>query len=168
MILGLDASTTTVGYSFYDGTDILDAGFIDISKLSTNKEKSYHVMDYLDELPYAITEIHLESALSGFMMGRTSQQIIIKLIRFNAIFEYILSEHYDAPIYLIGAMTARKSVFGKARIQGMDPKTFVKSHLSNIFDLTKFDKKNKIGNWDKRNADMYDAIVISAARYEKQ
>lgn len=163
MTLGFDASTTCVGWAFYNGTTIEDAGFIDISKMETNKAKAFHVISILKTNPHLqnTTAINLEAALSGFMRGRTSQQVVIKLARFNAIFEYIVAETWQKPVNLISVTTARKKVFGKCRIKGVDPKTYVKEQLSTKLDLTKFDKLNKIGNWDQRNADMYDAMVMA-------
>lgn len=165
MILGFDASTTCVGWAFYDGNTIIDAGFIDISKFETNPAKAFHVIYTLKDNPNLqnAATINLEAALSGFMGGRTSQQVIIKLARFNAIFEYIIAEYWKKPVVLIGATTARKKVFGKARVKGVDPKTYVKQQLSTKLDLTKFDKLNRIGNLDVHCADMYDAMVMAMA-----
>lgn len=165
MTLGFDASTTTCGWAFYNNVTILDAGFIDLSKMETNKEKAFHVLTALQFNPYLIetSEINLEAALSGFMRGRTSQQVVIKLARFNAVFEYIVAETLKIPVNLISVTTARKTVFGKCRVKGIDPKEYVKQQLSLKLDLTKFDKLNKIGNWDQRNSDMYDAMVIAMA-----
>lgn len=165
MTLGFDASTTCVGWAFYNGSTIEDAGFLDISKFETNKLKAFHVINTLTPHPMLqnTTTINLEAALSGFMRGRTSQQVVIKLARFNAVFEYIVSEAWQKPVNLISVTTARKTVFGKCRIKGVDPKTYVKEQLSTKLDLTKFDKLNKIGNWDQRNADMYDAMVMAMA-----
>lgn len=166
MILGLDASTTTVGYAFYDGLKIIDAGFLDISKEETNKAKAYAVIQFLNNHPQmsSVTEIKLEGALSGFMGGRTSQQVVILLARFNAVFEYILGEHFKLPITLIGATTARKRVLGKAFIKGIKAKDYVRQRLPEIFpDISKFDQLNKKGEWNIKNSDMYDAIVISAS-----
>jgi len=161
MILGLDASTSCCGWAFYNGITIVDAGFIDLTKMETNKEKAFHVISSLKDHPYLseTTVINLEAALSGFFRGRTSQQTIIKLARFNAVFEYIISETLKIPVNLVSVTTARKKVFGKCRVKGIDPKEYVKQQLSLKLDLTKFDKFNKIGNWDKRNGDTYDAMV---------
>ena len=165
MTLGFDASTTCVGWAFYNGTTIEDAGFIDISKLKTNKEKAFHVINTLATHPLLqnTSQINLEAALSGFMGGRTSQQVIIMLARFNAIFEYVVAETWKKPVNLISVTTARKKVFGKARVKGIEPKVYVKEQLSTKLDLTKFDKINKIGNWHQNNSDMYDAMVMSMA-----
>lgn len=163
--LGLDASTRTVGWAFYDG-EIKDAGFIDISKLETNKEKSQQVISVLDQNPLMkVTEkINLEAALSGFMGGKTSQQTIILLVRFNAVLEYILSEHWRIPVTLIGASTARKKVFGKARVKGLTGKEYVRQQIDSRFSYVhKFDKMNRNGVPDAKCADMYDAMVQAMA-----
>jgi len=164
MILGLDASTSVVGWSFSENGKILDAGYIDISKLETIKDKSFFVIDVLEKNPLLqkVNSINLESALSGFAGGFTSQQVIIKLTRFNAVFEYIISEKWNKAVNLLNVSTARKKVLGKARIKGMNGKDYVKEFLPKIVsNIKQFEKINKIGNWDKRNGDTYDAIVMS-------
>ena len=93
MTLGLDASTSTVGWAVAENGKIIDAGFLDTSHLETSKEKSFFVLKFLESTKYhdIIKSVNMEAALSGFMGGRTTQQTIIKLARFNAVFEYILS-----------------------------------------------------------------------------
>lgn len=164
MILGLDASTTVCGWSFFDGMSVLDAGFIDTSKVESNKEKAFLILNTLSTNQHMplVSEVKLEAALSGFMGGRTSQQVIIKLARFNAVLEYIVGERLNVPVTLVGASTARKKVLGKAFIKGMTAKEWVKQELpKHIPNLDKYIKLNKLGNYDKRNEDTLDAIVIS-------
>jgi hypothetical protein len=165
MILGFDCSTTTCGWSFYDhlNSKVTDCGFIDISKQTTNKDKTFEVTSFLDKHPLIKTvhKINLEAALSGFAGGRTSQQVIIKLARFNAIFEYIISEHWNVPVALLSVNTMRKNIFGKCRVKGIKPKDYVKAELSKRMDLSKWDTLTSRGNWDPRNSDVYDAIVCS-------
>jgi hypothetical protein len=163
MILGLDASTSVCGWAFFDGTNIVDAGFIDTSKQETNKEKVFFILATLNLNPNMplVTEVKLEAALSGFMGGRTSQQVVILLARFNAVLEYILGDKLNVPITLVGAMTARKKVLGKAFIKGMKAKDYVKQELpKHVPNLPAFEKLNKKGEWNVKNSDMYDAIVI--------
>ena len=169
MILGLDASTSTVGWAFSDNGKIIDAGFIDISSQDTNKEKSLFVLDYLRStlnLKY-VSEVNLEAALSGFAGGRTSQQVIIKLARFNAVFEYIISEETRLKVNLCNVNTMRKQLFGKSRVKGVKPKDYVRMNIGKYIDVDKYDKKKKKGGWDERNSDMYDAIVCSLYVPEK-
>lgn len=163
MTLGLDASTSTVGWAFSENGKITDAGFFDISSFDTSKEKSYFVINSLktNKNFELVDEINMEAALSGFMGGRTTQQTIIKLARFNAVFEYILTEELKIKVNLYHVNTMRKQLFGKARVKGMKSKDFVKANIVNFFDVEKYDKKKKKGSWDERNGDMYDAVVCA-------
>lgn len=162
VILGLDSSTSTTGWSFCENGKILSAGFVDTKKLETTKEKTFHVISCLEKIKdiKQFDQINLEAALSGFAGGFTSQQVIITLARHNAIFAYIIEEHFKKKVNLLSVNTMRKQLFGKCRIKGVKSKEFVKQELELLLpDVTKFITLNKKGNWDERNGDMYDAIV---------
>ena len=58
-------------------------------------------------------------------------------------------------------MTDRKNVFGKARVKGIKAKDFVKLQIEKKFNTKKWCKTTTRGNWDKRNIDMYDGLVMS-------
>ena len=160
--LGLDASTTCVGYAFTQDKKILDMGFIDIKKEKTPKDKVQKVLDFLHQISYIddVDDINIEDNLSGFAGGRTSQQVIIKLAKFNAILCFML-ENFEYNVNSINPMTARKQVFGKARVKGIKAKDFVKMKIEENYDTTKWCKTTKTGLWDKRNIDMYDGLVMS-------
>ena len=160
--LGLDASTTCVGYAFTEDKKILDMGFIDIKKEKTPRDKVQKVLDFLNQSSYIdnVFDINIEDNLSGFAGGRTSQQVIIKLAKFNAILCFML-ENFDFTVHNINPMTARKNVFGKARVKGIKAKELVKMKIEEMYDTSKWCKKTTRGNWDKRNIDMYDGLVMS-------
>ena len=160
--LGLDASTTCVGYAFTKDKKILDMGFIDIKKEKTPKDKVEKVLGKLNESSYIdnVLDINIEDNLSGFAGGRTSQQVIIKLAKFNAILCFML-EHFDYKVNSINPMTARKQVFGKARVKGKKAKEFVQEQVEKMYNTKKWCKETTRGNWDKRNIDMYDGLVMS-------
>ena len=160
--LGLDASTTCVGYAFTKDKKILDMGFIDIKKEKTPKDKVEKVLGKLNESSYIndVFDINIEDNLSGFAGGRTSQQVIIKLAKFNAILCFML-EHFDYRVNNINPMTARKQVFGKARVKGIKAKDLVKMKIEEMYNTKKWCKETTRGNWDKRNIDMYDGLVMS-------
>ena len=165
--LGLDASTTCVGYAFTQDKKILDMGFIDIKKEKTPKEKVQKVLEYLNNSSYIdeVMDINIEDNLSGFAGGRTSQQVIIKLAKFNAILCFML-ENFEYNVNSINPMTARKQVFGKARVKGKKAKEFVQEEIEKMYNTNKWCKETARGNWDKRNIDMYDGLVMSL--YEKK
>jgi len=137
-------------------------GFIDIKKEKTPKDKVEKVLGKLNESPYIddVIDINIEDSLSGFAGGRTSQQVIIKLAKFNAILCFML-EHFDFKVHNINPMTARKNVFGKARIKGKKAKEFVQEQVEKMYNTKKWCKETTRGNWDKRNIDMYDGLVMS-------
>ena len=161
--LGLDISTTCVGYAFTKDKKILDMGFIDIKKQTTPKEKVFKVLDFLNNNSYIddTININVEDNLSGFAGGRTSQQVIVKLAKFNAILCFMLEEMFGMNVKNINPMTARKNVFGKARIKCIKAKDFVKGQVEKLYETKKWCKTTTRGNWDKRNIDMYDGLVMS-------
>ena len=160
--LGLDISTSCVGYAFTENKKILDMGFIDIKKQIIPKEKVFKVLEFLNKRSYidSVEKINIEDNLSGFMGGRTSQQTIVKLAKFNAILCFML-ENFDFTVHNINPMTARKNVFGKARVKGKKAKQFVQEEIEKMYNTKKWCKETTRGNWDKRNIDMYDGLVMS-------
>jgi Holliday junction resolvasome RuvABC endonuclease subunit len=142
-------------------------GFIDIKKEKTPKDKVEKVLGFLHESPYIddVTNINIEDNLSGFAGGRTSQQVIIKLAKFNAILCFML-ENFEYNVNSVNPMTARKQVFGKARVKGKKAKQFVQEEIEKMYNTNKWCKETTRGNWDKRNIDMYDGLVMSL--YEKK
>jgi Holliday junction resolvasome RuvABC endonuclease subunit len=138
-------------------------GFIDISKQKTIKDKVYVIIDEFDnnKLIDDIEEIIIEDSLSSFASGFTSVQTIIKLAKINAVIAFVLEWTYDTKVNLVNPNTARKSLFGKARIKGKPAKEYVKEQVENMFNVSTFIKMNKRGNPDKRNIDAYDALVCA-------
>ena len=131
--------------------------------VTTPKDKVQKVLGFLNESSYIdnVIDINIEDSLSGFAGGRTSQQVIIKLAKFNAILCFMLEEMFEFEVHNINPMTARKNVFGKARIKGIKAKEFVKGQVEKLYDTSNWCKTTSRGNWDKRNIDMYDGLVMS-------
>ena len=161
--IGLDASTTTVGYAFVDDKTVIDVGIIPIHKEKTIRDKIQVILDTLNELcPFSeVDKIYIEDNLSGFSRGRTSQQTIIKLAKFNAVLTYCLEFAFGEIVEGVNPMTARKQLFGKAREQGKTAKEFVKEQINCLYSLEEYVKLTKTGLWDKRNLDGYDALVCA-------
>ena len=161
--LGLDISTTCVGYAFTEDKKILEMGFIDIKKQITHKEKAFYVLTCINESSYIdkIEKVYVEDNLSGFAGGRTSQQVIVKLAKFNAVLCYVIEDTFDIEVKNVNPMTARKQAFGKARVKGVKAKDFVKPQIDELYDTKEWCKHTTRGNWDKRNIDMYDGLVMS-------
>ena len=163
VILGLDISTTCVGYAFTEDKKILEMGFIDIKKQTTHKEKAFYVLTHINESSYIdkVEKVYVEDNLSGFAGGFTSQQTIVKLAKFNAVLCFVIEDTFDIEVKNVNPMTARKQVFGKARVKGVKAKDFVKRQIEELYDTKKWCKHTTRGNWDKRNIDAYDGLVMS-------
>ena len=161
--LGLDISTSCVGYAFTENKQILDMGFIDIKKFINHKEKAFFVLTEINKSSYIdkVEKIYVEDNLSGFAGGRTSQQVIVKLAKFNAVLCFVMEDTFDIEVKNVNPMTARKQVFGKARVKGVKAKDFVKRRIDELYDSTKWCNSTSRGNWDKRNIDAYDGLVMS-------
>ena len=161
--LGLDISTSVIGYCYSSDANKIDcAGFVDIKKFTTFREKAHYVSDKLSEFKIKdVCKIIVEDTLSGFGGGRTSQQTIVKLAKCNAIVSYVIEELYGIPVDHVNVSTLRKAVFGKSREKGLDSKEFVKFNLDNMLDLSDFIYYNSRNNYDKKNYDMLDAVVAS-------
>ena len=128
VILGLDISTSCVGYAFTENKKILDMGFIDIKKFTTHKEKAFYVLTCINESSYIdkVEKVYVEDNLSGFAGGRTSQQVIVKLAKFNAVLCFVIEDAFDIEVKNVNPMTARKQAFGKARVKGVKAKISLK------------------------------------------
>ena len=160
--LGLDISSTVVGYAFSTSKKkIVDAGFIDISNEISIRAKAHKVFNILDQKYITPSKIVVEDTLSGFGGGRTSQQTIVKLSKCNAVISYVVEALYEMDVEHVNVSSLRKAVFGKSREQGKDSKTFVREQLEKKIDLNQFIVYNSRKNYDKRNYDMLDATVAS-------
>jgi len=138
-------------------------GFIPIQKEKTIRDKVELTMKEITKVdPFnEVKKIYIEDSLSGFMRGRTSQQTIIKLAKFNAVLTYCLEFAYGEIVEGINPMSARKSLFGKARVKGVSAKDFVKKEINRLYSLDEYVKLTPTGLWDKRNMDGYDALVCA-------
>ena len=160
--LGLDISSTVVGYCVSISKEkVIHAGYIDVRKETSIKEKAHKVANELDKLHFDPYKIIVEDTLSGFGGGRTSQQTIVKLSKCNAVISYVIEALYEMDVDHVNVSTLRKAVFGRSREQGKDSKTFVREQLENLIDLSEFIVYNSRKNYDKRNYDMLDAAVAS-------
>ena len=166
--LGLDISSTVVGYCMSTSKKkITEAGYIDIHKEPTIREKAHKVVRTLEDLDGTPDVIIVEDSLSGFGGGRTSQQTIVKLAKCNAVISYVTEAIYETKLEHVNVSTLRKAVFGKSREKGKDSKQFVREQLENMLDLSEFIVYNKRNNYDKKNYDMLDATVASLYHWYK-
>lgn len=166
--LGLDISSTVVGYCMSTSKEkITEAGYIDIHKETTIRDKAHKVAKVLEDLDGSPDVIIVEDSLSGFGGGRTSQQTIVKLAKCNAVISYVTEVIFETEVKHVNVATLRKAVFGKSREKGVDSKQFVKANIEKKVDLSEFIVYNSRKNYDKKNYDMLDATVASLYHWYK-
>ena len=166
--LGLDISSTVVGYCMSTSKKkITEAGYIDIHKETTIRDKAHKVARVLEDLEGTPGVIIVEDSLSGFGGGRTRLHTIVNLAKCNAVVSYVTEAIFDTEITHVNVSTLRKGVFGKSREKGVDSKQFVREQLEKKIDLSKFIVYNSRNNYDKKNYDMLDATVASLYHWYK-
>lgn len=164
--LGIDLSTITAGYCLSENKNIITCGFFDLTKGKNYKEKASIIISGLDGKDFDL--IIVEEALLGFAFGKSNSKSIISLVKNKAVICYILEEYFKKTIYYANATTMRKQLFGISRIKGIPPKTFVKTQIEKMFDISPWIKLNRNGDPDKRMEDVYDAIVASCYNFSNK
>ena len=86
MILGLDISTSSTGWSLLslDGT-LIEQACIPLGKINSTLQKTERVIDELKSIrkKYDISHIFIEENLQMFRPGLSSAKVLITLARFN-------------------------------------------------------------------------------------
>lgn len=96
VVLGVDASSTTIGYTILEVRDkivsILDISYISLDMYEDLVDKAKFAEEKLKELynKYSFNEIYIEEDLQKFKSGSSSSHVIRKLSRFNGMITYIL------------------------------------------------------------------------------
>lgn len=113
MILGLDISTSNVGFCILDAEGTLIAAkAVSFSKNKTIFQKALEVREELQALKskYAIKDVLIEENLQAFRPGFSSAKTIVTLARFNGIVTFLCSEVFEIDPEFMNVNSARKSV----------------------------------------------------------
>lgn len=166
--LGLDISTTIIGWAVLDKQIIIDKGYIDLKKINNLYEKAHIAIKEIIDIikKYKPEHVNIEENLKQYAYRRTNADIIILLAKINGIISYYIDITLKIPISHISASSARKLLFGKAYDKKLfkDTKKFVLHNLLLIYgnnfieDLPKMKRKDKLS---KEAYDICDAIVMA-------
>ena len=163
--LGLDISTSKIGYSIIDDKfNLVEYG---VWKYKTDIKLENRVKSLIEELKtlrgkYDIKQIFVEEPFIAFSGGRTTAVTMAKLQRFNGMCCYGVFDLFDICPILLSSNQARKAV-GIKRKKGEDIKKKVIAWAKKqypkdfIFEMTRY------GNPKPGTDDMADAIVIANA-----
>tara|TARA_Y100000593_G_scaffold86467_1_gene165217 strand:+ start:497 stop:1039 length:543 start_codon:yes stop_codon:yes gene_type:complete len=111
MILGLDISTSCVGWCVLDSSGTLvKMGYIPLSKDTDTFSKASRVSKELTwiNIEYEIFNIFIEENLQAFRPGLSSAKTLLTLARFNGIVSYISHKEFSINPVNINVNSARK------------------------------------------------------------
>ncbi len=171
MFLGLDISTSVIGWSVIDlKGHLVDYGYIDMTpkklKLETNL---FLKMDYFAKVFEPIFQKHkdkithwaVEEAAVKFRAGMSSAQTIFTLASFNfGVAHHVYKCLNKEPLY-VNVNTARKNIGIKVpkHLDKTGKKTYILEHCISRYSNFK-PERNKKNNYKKQFFDVSDSIVI--------
>ena len=140
MILGLDVSTSNVGWCLLDRTGaLLEAGAVELSKKKDIFEKASAVREVLAQISARneISSVAIEENLQAFRPGFSSAKTIVTLARFNGIVTLMAFEETGVRPDFINVNSARKSaglkIIKKSEVSTKDQVlNFVKQKVPNF------------------------------------
>lgn len=171
-VIGLDISTTTIGYCVIESDDrsIVELGHISLKNVDgLFKKVDFAVPKIVDLMAKLnVSEAYVEESVMMFSKGMSSAQTIITLAKFNALISYHVRNHLgDLNIFWVKPTEARKMcglvMTTKAKAGGKSQKeqtmlqiTAPGGLLSHItFPLT------RTGKPKPENFDEVDAFVVA-------
>ena len=170
-ILGLDVSTSIIGYAILDSDElsgIVEIGHIDFSKCNDFWEKVDFARKRLTEIisKHKPEKTYIEESLMGFSSGLSSAGTLFTLAKFNALVTFFVREEMnETPVY-ISAGSARKS----CGIKLLQKKKCGLSHKEQTFNwmlagpLSTFEfPKGRTGKFKSFAYDEVDGFVIALA-----
>tara|TARA_A100001391_G_scaffold98108_1_gene65061 strand:- start:44 stop:622 length:579 start_codon:yes stop_codon:yes gene_type:complete len=170
MILGLDVSTTMVGYAVVDPDtrSLVEVDSWDISKSDSIFDKAEIIGSELYTLrsKYNIDKVFVETALKKFLPGRSRADTIIKLAKFNGIISWVSFECFDMEPTYINVNTAR-TLYGLSFPRGTKGPQRKRMVIEAVIEKEKTSFKYEMArggkNYKKGTDDKADAVVIARA-----
>ena len=168
MILGLDVSTTRIGWAVInDKQELVDSDFYKTDKKMGLEERAE---DFLSNvlrplsIVHKITEVRVEEPFPMFSGGKTTARTMSSLQRFNGMISLLVLQMFDKSPTMVGATTAR-SRCGIKVPRGTKAKVVVLDWVDNKFD--KFIMEHtRHGNPKPGLDDEADAIVVALSHFD--
>ena len=174
MILALDISTSCTGYCLFNENEVVDIGFINLSKHKGLFEKASHVKSRVNELSniHRIDKVVVEENLQAFRPGLSSAKTLMTLAQFNGVVRWICYEQLGVAVEAINVNSARRAIGLKIDRKNKEKSTkqqvleWVSSDKPDIVWPTKILKSGPNKGQERvcnESYDMADAYVIGKA-----
>jgi len=168
MILGLDISTSIVGFTIVDQSEIVKTFAVDLRNKNNFPDiysKYNHIQGELLDIQreYKIEHIFIEQSLQMFRSGFSSAKTLSTLSSFNGVITYLCYRELSIKPEHIPASSARKACGITIKKGTKAKEQVVKFLLDNepcfVVEYT------KSGNLKPKYYDIADSIVIAKAGY---
>ncbi len=165
MILGIDISTSKIGYSVIDcSTNLIECQLIKLKSsdsLETRADLFFSIITEVEK-KYEIKHVFVEQPFIAFSGGKTTAATMAKLQRFNGMCCYVLRLLFGFPATLIQANKARGLVGLKIK-RGEKTKLKVIEWVEAKYPKDFIVEYTRHGNPKPGTDDKADAIVIANA-----
>jgi hypothetical protein len=168
MILGLDISTSMIGWSVFDEDQILmESGRFKPNKKLSLEERAQSFGKFLlspQIQRFNISKVYIEAPFSAFAGGKTSAKTMSSLQRFNGMVSFISYQIFKSLPVLVKVAEARKNCGIKVP-RGTKAKSVVLAWVDNKFEDFEI-TYTKFGNPKAGCDDEADAIVIGLFHFD--
>jgi len=165
MILGIDISTSKIGYSVIDySTNLIECQLIKLKSsdsLETRADLFFSIIGQVEK-KYDIKHVFIEQPFIAFSGGKTTAATMAKLQRFNGMCSYCVRLLFGFPATLIQANKARGLVGLKIK-RGEKTKLKVIEWVEEKYPKDFIVEYTRHGNPKPGTDDKADAIVIANA-----
>lgn len=170
MILGLDISSSVIGFTVIDWNGyMVKCDHLEFNKDDDIYKKLVEFQNLINDIQstYNISHVAIEEPVSKYAAGKSSAATIAKLNRFNGCCGWIVYQQTGLKPVLIGATEARKTV-GIKRSVDVNGKEAVLNWMQQNHSGWFVPVLNKNGNPHTWNYDRADSFVIAQAALKKQ
>lgn len=167
MILGLDVSTSKIGYCVIDDNqNLLLFGFIKFKKEPFEERAWDFFTNTLKEIDhkYKIKEVRIEEPFSMFSGGKTTAGTMSKLQRFNGMISLVAYRCFHMVPILVPPRSARSKCGIKIK-RGENTKKKVIEWVSVRFPKDFIFELTRHGNPKPGTDDMADSIVVALSHF---
>ena len=144
MILGLDVSTTRIGWAIINQKqELIDSGVFKTKKDQSLEERaenlSKNVLEPLSVI-HRISEVRVEEPFSMFSGGKTTAKTMSSLQRFNGMVSLLAHQIWDNPPTMVNSRTARARC--GIKVTSIEDLSHVSSKSSGRFAILIFRKEH--------------------------
>lgn len=163
-VLGIDASSSVVGYSILnEDLSLEDVGYVKLKNGMSLIEKSLVIREKFCNIKenYSIDFVGIEDILTKFIAGKSSIKTIITLSQFNILTQFHLYEVFNIIPHKLNVLRAR-NLCGIKIPKGYNSKEFVLKEVQEWYSDIEWPEK-RTGGLKNECFDMADSLVVSKA-----